>query len=118
MSGQQKFVINDYRRLAFGCQDTAIMSVVKSNGPVVVNINDHDPIFKHYKSGIIQNLMPNIRQTTHSVVLIGWGTEGGNDYWLIRNSWGANWGDHGFVKIGRHHSLMGLNNQVVYPILH
>uniref|UniRef100_A0A6B2LG61 Peptidase C1A papain C-terminal domain-containing protein n=1 Tax=Arcella intermedia TaxID=1963864 RepID=A0A6B2LG61_9EUKA len=36
----------------------------------------------------------------HSVKIIGWGVEGGVDYWLVQNSWGASWGpDGGFFKI-------------------
>lgn len=38
----------------------------------------------------------------HAVVIAGWGTQDGVDYWLIRNSWGHQWGDNGYfrMKIG------------------
>jgi len=59
-----------------------------------------------------------MRLTTHSVTLIGYGTsDDGIDYWLIRNSWGPVWGDHGHIKIERHYNQVGINNQAVYPIL-
>ena len=35
----------------------------------------------------------------HSVVAIGWGKEKNEDYWLVANSWGAFYGDRGFVKV-------------------
>ena len=117
MASHQRFKINDYRRLIHGASDSSLMSVLKNNGPLSVNIYDHADAFKHYKSGVIREL-PNHAQTTHSVVLVGWGSENGLDYWVIRNSWGANWGDHGYAKIGRGHNYIGINNVVVYPILH
>mmetsp|Transcript_5097 Transcript_5097/g.7801 ORF Transcript_5097/g.7801 Transcript_5097/m.7801 type:complete len:1000 (-) Transcript_5097:779-3778(-) len=41
----------------------------------------------------------------HAVLLIGWGVENGEKYWLIQNSWGTNWGDQGYIKLKR-----GLND--------
>ena len=40
-------------------------------------------------------------QINHAVVVVGYGTENGVDYWLVKNSWGANWGASGFIKIRR-----------------
>jgi len=37
----------------------------------------------------------------HSVKVVGYGVQNGTDYWLVQNSWGAKWGDHGFFKIIR-----------------
>lgn len=38
-------------------------------------------------------------KTDHAVLLIGYGKEAGIPYWLVKNSWSRNWGDHGFIKI-------------------
>ncbi|KAJ4904825.1 putative cysteine proteinase [Raphanus sativus] len=57
----------------------------------------------------------------HNVVVVGYGTtERGEDYWIIRNSWGANWGESGYMKLQRnfHNSTgnCGVAIRPVYPL--
>ena len=41
----------------------------------------------------------------HAIEIVGWGKEGIKDYWIIKNSWGENWGDKGYFKM-----IRGTNN--------
>merc|ERR1712232_686042 len=51
----------------------------------------------------------------HGVLAVGYGTESGQDYWLVKNSWGTSWGMDGYIKISSESNVCGVLNQPVYP---
>jgi cathepsin L len=58
----------------------------------------------------------------HGVLIVGYGTENGVDYWLVKNSWSSDWGDQGYVKIERSDSksdpgICGVAMQPSFPIV-
>lgn len=116
-SRHPKYHVDGYYRLGNWAQDGTIMNVLHGTAPGVVVIHGTSDVFKHYRGGIMRNLLPGSNTVNHVVALIGWGTEGGVDYWIIRNSWGQGWGEHGYARIERHHNLVGLNNWFSYPIM-
>lgn len=75
--------------------------VVAYYGPVSVVVDSNHPEFKQYASGIHYN--PNCTTDyTHSVLLVGYGTSSaGQDYWIVRNSWGKTWGMKGYIFMAR-----------------
>ena len=55
--------------------------------------------FQHYMSGIITD--PTCKTlSTHYVLAVGYGIEDGQDYYILKNSWGADWGEKGYLRIG------------------
>jgi len=68
-------------------------------GPVSVGVDASGFSFKLYKSGIIKRMCGT--SIDHAVLAVGYGTEKGVDYWMIKNSWGAKWGEKGYFRVLR-----------------
>jgi cathepsin L len=82
---------------------TALMEAVAKKGPVIVNVASSP--WRFYKSGVFTTNGHSSEQTdiNHVVVLMGYGTdeETGEDYWLVRNSYGPRWGEEGYIRLKR-----------------
>ena len=92
-----------------------------SRQPVSVSIQANNPIFQYYTGGIINDRSCGT-QLDHGVLVVGYGEEEGQKYWIVKNSWGTDWGEEGYVRIGRNDSsenpgICGIAIQASYPIL-
>jgi C1A family cysteine protease len=81
--------------------------------PVSIAIEADQSGFQMYKSGVFcgtcgQNL-------DHGVLLVGYGTSSGTDYWKVKNSWGTSWGEAGYILICRNKNLCGISDEPSYP---
>jgi len=74
-----------------------IKSEIYANGPMETGFNVYAD-FMSYESGVYQHVTGAL-EGGHAVKIVGWGTEGGLDYWLCANSWNTTWGIDGFFKI-------------------
>ena len=71
-------------------------------GPIVIGFFEL-PQIRLYGGGIFDLTrgcdVPN--KMNHDVLVVGYGTSGGQEYWIVKNSVGAKWGENGFFKVPR-----------------
>ena len=81
-----------------------------ADGPVSVTIDASHPVFQFYTGGVISAGSDCGDLLTHAVTAVGYGTdtETALDYYLVRNSWGSDWGASGYVKIERNGDGFGV----------
>jgi KDEL-tailed cysteine endopeptidase len=89
-----------------GCEDVVPNNQIALNealthGPVSIAIDAGSVYFQSYKSGVLTDATKCGTELNHGVLLTGYGVDGSQKYYSIRNSWGTSWGESGYVRVGR-----------------
>jgi len=82
--------------------------------PISVAIEADQSGFQSYKSGVFSGVCG--KSLDHGVLVVGYGTDSGSDYWKVKNSWGTSWGEAGYIRIIRNKDECGIADQPSYPI--
>jgi len=78
---------------------TSALEAACSQGPVSIAIEADQSSFQQYSSGVLTASCGT--SLDHGVLLVGYGTDGNNDYWKVKNSWGNSWGESGYIRLCR-----------------
>ncbi|XP_004499026.1 cysteine proteinase mucunain [Cicer arietinum] len=89
--------IDDYEDVP-GYDELALQKAV-ANQPISVAIEGGGREFQLYEYGVFTGRCGTALD--HGVAAVGYGTENGKDYWIVRNSWGSSWGEAGYIRLER-----------------
>ncbi|XP_063906136.1 testin-2-like [Zophobas morio] len=94
--------------------EEVLRRVVAAVGPVAVEVNAR--AWTTYAGGIFKCRRP--VPTNHGALLVGYGSEDGADYWLVKNSWGEEWGEGGYIRVERSiEGDCGITLYATYPVV-
>uniref|UniRef100_A0A8C1Y8S9 Cystein proteinase inhibitor protein salarin n=1 Tax=Cyprinus carpio TaxID=7962 RepID=A0A8C1Y8S9_CYPCA len=97
--------------------EEALKQAVANIGPISVAIDATHPQFILYRSGVYNDpsCTTNIN---HAVLAVGYGAIAGQDFWLVKNSWGTGFGDGGYIRMARNQNNMcGIASYALYPVM-
>ena len=95
--GQKYDAISGYTDVRRDSEESLMAAVAK--GPVSIAIEADQSAFQFYKRGVLNGQCGT--RLDHGVLVVGYGTSGGQDYWKVKNSWGESWGEQGYVLVCR-----------------
>ena len=115
-SGAAKVQLSGFNKLDTQDEEE-IATYLSETGPLSVAINA-EPL-QYYEGGVYN---PDESECDpagldHGVAIVGYGNEDGQDFWIVRNSWGASWGEEGYFRIAKGTGACGINTDVSSAIL-
>ena len=90
-----------------------------SRNPVSVAIEADSDVFQHYTGGVLDNSSCGT-SLNHGVLVVGYDTTSRVPYYVVKNSWGSNWGENGFVRLAitdSYAGMCGIHLMGSYPFL-
>jgi len=90
--------------------ETGLMSAVNIE-PVSVAVDAQS--WSSYRKGVMTGACG--KSLDHGVLAVGYGTDGSDNYWIVKNSWGTSWGEAGYIRLIRDKNECGIAAAASYP---
>jgi len=98
--------------------EVALMHAVATVGPISIGVDAR--AWQFYFGGVFPAWLCSTSpsEMDHGVAIVGYGTTAaGTDYWIIKNSWSAAWGEGGYLRLHRGSNACGISNAASYPLV-
>merc|ERR1712080_749037 len=110
-----------YKTIPTG-DENALQAAVANVGPISVGIDASQESFQLYQKGVYYEPDCSSQFLDHGVLAVGYGTKKmhgkSKDFWLVKNSWGTDWGMHGYIEMSRNvNNSCGIATQASYPVV-
>lgn len=111
--------ITNYAAVSPPMSETALTVAIANIGPISVSIDASNRTFSFYNgTGIYYEPQCSEQDLDHMVLAVGYGVLDGKQYYLVKNSWGSDWGDEGYIKMSRNGANnCGIASSASYPIM-
>ncbi|KAL7861656.1 hypothetical protein SRHO_G00130970 [Serrasalmus rhombeus] len=105
-----------FKTLSVG-DEILLQKAVVAIGPISAAIDTSPKSFLLYQSGVYDEPACSSTRLTHAVLVVGYGTDcSGRKYWLVKNSWGVQWGERGYIRMSRNKdNQCGIATYAMYP---
>jgi cathepsin L len=108
--------ISSFHDITSGSESALQAGVDKT--PVSVAIDAGHNSFQLYKSGIYYEPACSTSQLDHGVLAVGYGSTGSDNYWVVKNSWGTDWGMAGYIQMSKdRNNNCGIATAASYPLV-
>ncbi|KAF0288391.1 Cathepsin L [Amphibalanus amphitrite] len=97
--------------------ESELEDAVANVGPIAIRTDASHFSFQLYSRGVYNEPHCSSSRLDHAMLVVGYGTESGQDYWLVKNSWGTGWGLSGYIKMSRNAgNQCGVATDANYPL--